>query len=178
MLVEIQLPAHADEVTGFAWTAPSSHFRAFSFQLFIDREEVLDLAKVVRKNLVHGVNLIEARVAIGYREDFLVGLILVHHVQEPDRAHGDEDAGIAGLVDERDDVEGVAVFGQGARDESIVAGVVHGGVERSIEAENAELAVVLVLVARVFWDFDDHPNNLGAIRTRVEVVQFGGHVSW
>ena len=88
----------------------------------------------------------------------------------------EQHTGEARLIDEHEDIERVAIFGQGAGHEAVIAGVVHGGIEGAVEAEDAQFAVVLVFVGRVLRDLDDHANNFGAVRPRIHIVQAVFHL--
>ena len=100
-------------------------------------------------------DVLVAGVALADAEDLFVAEALVEHFEDADGADFHDAAGEAGGVDEDEDVERVAVVAEGAGDEAVVAGVVDGGVEIAIEAEDVELFVVLVLVDSLVGDFDD-----------------------
>ena len=71
---------------------------------------------------------------------------LVEHLEDADGTDLHDAAGEAGSVDEDEDVEGVAVVGEGAGDEAVVAGIVDGGVEIAVETKDVKFLVVLVFV--------------------------------
>ncbi len=171
MEFEVALAAFGDGFAGFAGAAPAFHGGDFAFEFLVDGEEVFHLAADVGEDLVHGVDLVVAGVAGGDGEDFLVFLVGVDHVEDADGADFDEDAGEAGLLDEDEAVEGIVVVGEGAGDEAVVAGVMEGGIEGAVEAEDAQVAVVLVLIRRVLGDFDDHSDDFRRVGAGFEVVE-------
>src|ERR1035437_92386 len=63
---QVPLARPADDFPRLPRALPPLHLSALAFQLFVDREEVLDLAQVVREHLVDGVDLVEARIVISY----------------------------------------------------------------------------------------------------------------
>src|SRR5438445_729517 len=59
----------------------------------------------------------------------------------------------------------------------VIVGIVHGPVEGAVQPEYAQCPVILIFVARVFRNLDDHANDLGTFRTRVYFVQQRRHRS-
>ena len=82
-----------------------------------------------------------------------------------------------GIGHQDEHVERIAVVAQGAGEEAVVAGVVHGAVEHAVEAEDAELLVELVLVALVGRDLDDGGDDLRRVRAGRDVVP-GMEAAW
>src|SRR5262249_31722675 len=60
---------------------PPFDARDLAFQLLIDCEEVLDFQAHVRLDIVHILDLFNARIVFGNRENLLIELIRVDHVQ-------------------------------------------------------------------------------------------------
>jgi hypothetical protein len=143
--------------------APALDFDALAFEILVDGEEVGDLAEHVGVDLGEVPDVFVARVVFAYAEDLLVAEALVEHLQHADGTDLHHAAGEAGSVDEDEDVEGVAVVGEGAGDETIVARIVNGRIKIAVETEDMEFFVVLVLVAALIGDFDDSVNDLGAV---------------
>ena len=71
---------------------------------------------------------------------------------------------------EQEDVEGVAVVGQGPGDEAVVGGVHHGGVEDPVEGDHAGVLVQLVLGLASLGDLDDRAELVDADALGVHVV--------
>jgi hypothetical protein len=121
-----------------------------------------------------GVNLGEvpdvfiARIVLADTQDFLVAQTLVEHFQDADRTNFHDTAGKAGSVYEDEDVEGVAVIGEGAGDKAIVSRIVDGRIEIAVETENVVFLVILVLVAALIGNLDDSVDDLGAVRPNGE----------
>jgi len=106
-------------------SAPSIDAGLLAFELLIDGEEMLDLTADVGEDLVHCVDLIVAGITSRYRQDLLVALFGIHHVQDADRPNLDEATRETRLGDEDEHIERIVVFGESSRDESVVTGVVH-----------------------------------------------------
>ena len=167
---QVTLARPADGFARFARALPPFHLRALAFEFLVDGEEVLDFAQIVREHLVDGVDLVEAGIVIGYGQNLLVRFVLVHHDQHPHRTHQHEDSGIARLVDQRQDVERIAVFRQRPGNEAVVAGLVYGRIEGAVQAEHAERAIVFVLVGGALRDLHNHADNFGAVAAGVDIV--------
>jgi hypothetical protein len=144
--------------------APAFDFDALALEVLVYGEEVSDLAKHVGVDLGEVPDIFVAGVVLAYAENFLVGEALVEHFQYADGTDVHDAAGEAGRVDEDEDIEGIAVIGQGAGNESVISGIVDGGVEIAVETEDVEFLVVFVLVAALVGDFDDGVDDLGAVR--------------
>jgi hypothetical protein len=66
-------------------------------------------------------------------------------------------------------VDGIAVVGRGAGDEAVVPRVVHRRIKRAVQAEHAELDIVLALIAAALRDFDDHANGFRRVRPGIDI---------
>jgi hypothetical protein len=118
----------------------------------------------VRIDLGEVPDVFVARVVLADAEDFLIGQALVEHFQNADGTDLHDAAGKAGSIDEDEDVERVAVVGEGAGDKAVISGIVDGGIEVAVETEDVEFFVIFVLVAALVGDFDDGVDDLGAVR--------------
>ena len=96
--------------------------------------------------VLEAMRLVAPRVVVGNGEDLEVMALLVGHVEHPHRAGADDAAGEGGLRDDDEHIERVAVIGQAALDEAVVARVVDARVEDPVEHEPMADVVVLVLV--------------------------------
>ncbi len=148
---------------GEGGVAPALDFDALAFEVLVDGEEVRDLPEHVGVDLGEVPDVFVARVALADAEDFFVAEALVEHLEEADGADLHDAAGEAGRVDQNEDVEWVAVIGQSAGDEAVVAGIVDGRVKIAVETEDVEFLVVLVLVDALVGDLDDGVDDLGAV---------------
>ena len=135
----------------------------FAFEILVDGEEVGDLAEHVGVDLGEVPDVLVARVVFADAEDFLVAEALVKHLKHADGADLHDAAGKAGGVDEDEAVDGVAVVGEGAGDEAVVAWIVDGGVEVAVETKDVEFLVVLVFVDALVGDLDDSVDDLGGL---------------
>ena len=107
------------------------------------------------RQILEPVGLVPPRIVVRDGEDLVVVALLVGHVEHADRAGADDAAGERRLRDHDQDVERVAVIGQAALDEAIVARVVDARVEDPVEHEPMADVVVLVLVPAPARDLHD-----------------------
>jgi hypothetical protein len=179
LVVDEVLLGFGDLGAGKGGVAPALDFDALAFEVLVDGEEVGDLAEHVGVDLGEVPDVLVARIVFADAEDLLVAEALVEHLENADGTYLHDAAGEAGSVDEDEDVEGVAVVGEGAGDEAVVAGIVDGGVEVAVETEDVEFLVVLVLVAALVGDFDDGVDDLGAVRPngKFQVVRHKSGIS-
>src|SRR5581483_12249633 len=172
---KIPVAAQANGLPRLPRPTPAPHLGSLAFQLFIDRKEVLDFSQRVREDLVDGMNLIEARIPIGHCEDFLIRLIAIQHLQQPYGAHGNKASGKACLFDHRQHVQRIAIFSQRPGDKPIVSGVMHWRIERAIQTEDAQAAVVLILVRGILRNLHNHADDLRHFRTGIQVIKLRRH---
>ena len=99
---------------------------ALALEILVDREEVLDLLEKVLRHVGDVEVLLVVRIVHRHGEDLVVRLAAVEHLQHADRAHVDLAAGKRRLVDAHEHVERIVVLVQRARNESVVARIVHG----------------------------------------------------
>ena len=105
--------ASSDLVAGEGGVAPAFDFDALAFEVFVDGEEVGDLAEHVGVDLGEVPDVLVAGVVLADAEDLLVAEALVEHFEHADGADLHDAAGKAGRVDEDEAVERVAVVGRG-----------------------------------------------------------------
>ena len=89
----------------------------------------------MRREILERVGALPARVVVGHREDLVVVSLLVGHVEDADGTRAHDAAGERRLGDHDQYVERVAVIGEAAFDEPVVARVMHARVEDPIEDE-------------------------------------------
>jgi len=177
MRVQVSFARRPDRLVRFGQTLPAPDLRTLSFELLVNVEEMLDFAKVMRNHIVDVANRLEAGIPVHHGQYLLVRLLLVHHLEHADRAHGEQDARETGLVYQREDIERISILGQGAGYKAIVPGIVHGGIERAIQSEHAEMIVVFVFVAGIPRDLNDHTDDRGRLRAGLQIVQIFHDVS-
>lgn len=160
-VVDEVLLGFEDLVAGERGIAPTFDFDALAFKVFVDGKEMGNLPEHVGIDLGEVPDIFVAGVVFAHTEDLLVAEALVEHFQHTDGADLHDAAGKAGRVDEDETVDGVAVVGEGAGDEAVVAGIVNRGVEIAIETEDVEFFVVLVFVDAFVGYLDDGVDDLG-----------------
>src|SRR6185437_6982103 len=77
-------------------------------------------------------------------DDLLVGPRLVLHEEQADRPRADDGAGNHRRAADDEDVAGIAVAGEGMRDEAVIARIEHRGMEEAVDHEGARFLVELV----------------------------------
>ena len=135
--------------------APADHLDRLVLERLVGLEEVLDLDEAVRADLLQALDVLLVRIAEGDAQDLEVEALLVAHLQPADGPRPDVAAGERRLVDDQERVGVVAVAGAGGLDEAVVEVVEDGAAEDAVEPVDADLLVVLVLVARTARDLDD-----------------------
>lgn len=133
---------------------------------------MLDLRAHVRENIVNRVNTVIARIAIRHCQNLLIVFRLIDHVQNAYGADVHQAPGEARFINQDQRVKRIAIVAERAWNEAVIARIMHGGVKRAIEPEDAEISVVFIFVRRIFWNLDDGANNFGTLGTRVDVIEF------
>jgi len=106
-----------------------------------------------------------------------VRLAPVAHSENAERAAIDLAAGKGRLVQQDENIERVAVFVQRARDEPVLAGVVHRRIKHAIQPEQARRLIQLVFVLAPLRDLDNRRNHVGRMRAGGEIVPRVDHAS-
>ena len=128
---------------------------SFAFELFVVLKKAAEHQEAMRRHLGRLVVGVEFRVLCGDGDDFMIGLALVDHGHQSDRASVDDRQWNDGFLAENKNVERIVIFGEGLWDESVVSGIVNGRIEDAVESDEAAVFVELVLHAGAEGDFDD-----------------------
>jgi hypothetical protein len=130
-----------------------------SFETVIVDEEVLEFLEEFFREIVETLDVGVLVVCVGNRDEAVVSdaLLAVDLLtfDDSDEAGGNENAGEGWLIHENEDVDGVAVSGDGAGEESEVVGEGHAGGKDGFEREDMLIGVKGELVAADTWGFDD-----------------------
>jgi hypothetical protein len=94
-------------------------------------------------------------IAHGDSEDFLVVAPVVLHQKDADRSDTHSAPRKRGFLDKDQHVEGVAVTAFCAHDESIVARIMYGREQHTVEANGTRILVEFILVAAAAGYLDD-----------------------
>ena len=131
----------------------------FSFEAVVVDEEVFELLDELFREVVeffdvgvHVVGLGDGDEAVVADAFFAVDLLAA---DDADEARGDEAARESGLVHEKENVDGIAVVGEGAGEEAEVVGKDHAGGESVFEGEDFLVGVEAEFVAAALGGFDD-----------------------
>jgi hypothetical protein len=122
---------------------------------------VPDLADLVHRHVAEILQMLVARVVRRNAEELGVRPLRVMHPEHGDEPRVDQAAGEGGFAEQHQCVDGVAVLGQGVRDEPVVARVAGRGEEHPVQPDPAHLWVELVLVAPPLGNLDDHVDGHG-----------------
>ncbi len=104
---------------------PSQYLRALAFQILVDREKVLDLAKNVLLDFGVSGDSAETWIARCVRQDFFIRNALVKHLEESYGADMIDAAWEGRRVAQDQDVEGISILRQGLRDEAVITWVMN-----------------------------------------------------
>src|SRR5688500_10138678 len=155
---------------------PAHGLYAASLEVLVDVEEVLHFLEVVLRDVGDVEVLRVVRIVTRNGEDLVVRLAAVEHHQHADRPYIDLAPGKGRLVHEHEDVARVAILVQRSRDEAVITGIVHRGVEHAVEAQQAGVLVELVLVATAGGDLDHRRDFLRRVSARRKVAPGMDHV--
>jgi len=108
-----------------------------AFEQFVVLKKTAQHDHAVRGHLGGFVIRVELRIFGGDCDDLMIGLAGVDHRHEADGAGVNDGERDDSFLAEDEDVERVVVFGEGLRDEAVIGGVVHSGVENAIEADES-----------------------------------------
>ena len=95
---------------------------------------------------------------------------LVDHGHESEGLVPEEASGDDGLLHDDEDIDGVGVVAEGARDEAVVVRVDDGGVEHPVHLDEPRLLVQLVLDLAPLGDLDHAVEDGGRVRADLQVV--------
>ena len=131
----IEIPRGLDHFDRPRAIPPPDDRRPHTFELLVDREEVLHLAEVMPRDVAQVVVLVVEGIAERHAQDLLVLPLLVLHLERADRAYLHQTAGKRGDRHHDQHVERVLVVRQRLRDEPVVARVVDRAVEQPVELQ-------------------------------------------
>src|SRR5580698_1028696 len=80
---QIPLSTLANRLPRIARPAPTQRRRLATFQFLVNREEVLNFQTDVREDSVHGVDLVITGIPARDRQNLLIALVLVNHIENP-----------------------------------------------------------------------------------------------
>ncbi len=141
----------------FLFSVDSSYFngRRLSFELFVGFHEVLIFLKRVLVYIRKILHVFPSLVFDGYRDNFKIRFAAVHHIDNGDRAHIDENPCLQGIGCKHDHIERVAVFPECLWSKSVVVWKCCGGIIRTVELDKSGCFIDFVLIVGAFWNFDN-----------------------
>ena len=145
-----------DRGNGLVGVPPALHSRLRVLEVFVDAEEVLQLAEKVWRDVRQLLGLTPHRVPDRDSQHLVVILALVLHHEQPDGSDHDVTAWKRGLADECERVERITVVGMGGRDEPVVGGISGGREQHPVEIDLARVVVHLVLVPAALRNLNNH----------------------
>src|SRR5271155_2028493 len=130
------------------------HFDDFAFELFVVLKKSADHGEFVGRQLAGLVIGVVPGVGGGDGDDFVVNRAGINHGHQADGAGvHDGERGDRDLAEDQD-VERIVIFGERLRDEAVVRGIVHGGVQDAVHFYDAAGLVEFVFDAGTEGDFD------------------------
>jgi hypothetical protein len=155
-----------DEGEGGLFALDGEEFVLLAFELVVVDEEVLDLFDGFFGEVFDGFYVGPHVRCVGYGDEAIVavGLLAVGLLafDDADEAGHKSAAGEGGFIHKNEDVDGIAVVGEGAGEEAEVVGEDHAGGKRGFEDEDFLEVVEAVLVVGTFGGFDDDLEELVA----------------
>jgi hypothetical protein len=116
---------------------------------------VLHLRQPVVRQIFEVGHLRKARIGGRDAKDLFIYLVFILNEEDTDRPNVNAAAGESGLFHEDEHVKRIAVGGERAGNEPVVAGIMHRGKEDAIQTDESRGRVVLILVPAAARDFYD-----------------------
>ena len=162
-------------VAGVSGVAPALDLDPLAFQILVDREEVGDLLEHVGVDVGVVPDVGKTGIVVAYGQNLFVEYALIEHLQQADGTDFLQAAGKAGAGHHDEHVQRIAVVAQRGGDKAVIARVVHGGVQITVQLEDVQLLVVLEFIGIVFGDLDDGAKNFRRTLTdrQFQVVDHG-----
>lgn len=162
-LLQKTLMTGLNQTSGLSNLLPAFYLGFFTFQFFVNREEVFDFAEDMPGKIAVVLDSLMSGAPCRHGEDLLIFYFLIQHIEQTHWPGLHNTARKSRVRRQHQDVQRVAVFTQRARDKSVLARVMHGGIKRSIQPENVERLVVLVFVGLPLRDLDYCSNCLRSV---------------
>jgi hypothetical protein len=169
-LFAVAVKSVEDDGIGLGRGADLIDFDRFAFELFVILKEAAQHEQAVRGHFSGFAVGVEFGILGGDGDDFVVFLARVDHRHEADGAGVNDGQRHDGFLAEDENVERVIIFGERLRNESVIGGIVDGGIENAIEADEAARFVEFILHARAERDLDDAVEFLRKFVARSDVV--------
>ena len=131
------------------------HFDDLAFELFVILEESADHGEFVGRELAGFVIGVVLGIGGGDGDDLVVYGAGIDHGHQADGARVHDGQRGYGHLAEDQNVERVVVFGEGLGNESVIRGIVDGGIQDAIHFDDAAGFVELIFNAGAEGNFDD-----------------------
>jgi hypothetical protein len=141
-----------------------------TLECLVGLEEVLILLDAVFIEIREILYIFPALVVDRDGNDLVVTFTIINHIDDGDRACGDEDAWRKGIGGEEDDVEGVVVVPERLWHEAVVVGECGRRVIGTVELDEAGRLIDLVLVVGAFRDLNDDVDLIRSVFSNRNVV--------
>src|SRR2546423_50103 len=109
-------------------------------------------------------------IVAGHPENLVVGLATIEHLEHPERPAVDLTSRKGRLVDVDEDVERVAILVQCARNEAVIARIVHRRIQHPVESNHPTRLIQLVFVAASGRNLDDRGDVVRRMDPRRQLV--------
>src|SRR6266404_281344 len=174
-----------DQLPCLGGIAPADQFDPFArLKILVMFEEVLDLLACDRRQVSVFMDVLVAfgEARDGYGDDLFVTAAVIMHFQYADRSHVDDGTRHDGPGVCDQNIDRIAIVGQGMRYEAIIAGIAHRRVKKPVNHERSRRFVHFVfdwLAPDRHLDNDvDVLGRMGANRNRVNVHRYSPVWSW
>eukprot|EP00754_Rhynchopus_humris_P040032 Rhum_TRINITY_DN2308_c0_g2::Rhum_TRINITY_DN2308_c0_g2_i1::g.6808::m.6808 len=176
LLPLVALAALLEDLQRLLLVEPAQHLRPLRLavlllQQLVRLEEVLDLLRQVRRDRLQVGDVRRERVALQHADDLLVATRLVLHVHHADDAAVRDGARLEARRLRRvraddEQIKRVAVAAQRGGDVPVVAWVVHGRVQHTVQHEHARVLLHLVLVRAAARHLHHDRHHVEVVRVR------------
>src|SRR6478735_11843473 len=154
VLHQISGLALGNDLPGIIDMVPPENLGVFRLKQFVGGEKRFNLLQPCLAQIVKRVHVVESWIADWHRQHFEIRPLFVMHIETAKWAGFNHAAGERRLLHQDENIQVIAIFTQRVRNPSIVAWVMHRGVEHPIELESSQFLVVLVLVSASPWNLN------------------------
>src|SRR3954465_10004680 len=154
---------------------PTEDLYSTALEVLVDMEEVLHLLQIMLGEVSDVEVFVVVGVVAGHRENFVVGLAAIQHLEHAQRSTVDLASGERRLIYMDEYVQRIAIFVKRSGNKPVITRIVHRRVQHPVEANHSGRLVELVLVAAAPRDLDDRGNVVGWMNSRWQIVPRVNH---
>src|SRR3954469_24118825 len=149
---------------------PAHNLDSPTLEILVDMEEMLHFLQIMLGKVGDVEILVVIRIVARDRQNLVVGLAAIQHLENTDGPAVDLAARKRRLVDVNEDVEWVSIEVQRTGDETIVSRIMHRRVEHAVEPDHAGGFVELVFVSAPARHLDHRRHVVRQVDARRQIV--------